>query len=195
MESVLFDVFKEGRRNTPSFYHQQATALVDDAVSMSHSAVIAELSLKCLHNKGIDCSNLDTSDAELLQKDWPQCHIDMYFECPANDKFRTLDGTCNNLFKPYWGAALQPYRRILVAEYNDSFSTPRTDSVVGGPLPPSRQISICMQNATNKLDEPRLNMLFVMFAHFLDTDISSIAATKGTRKKDKDVHGSVSEQF
>jgi hypothetical protein len=39
-----------------------------------------------------------------------------------------------------------------------------------------------MQNATNQLDEPRLSMLFVHFAHFLDHDMSNIAAYKGCQQ-------------
>jgi hypothetical protein len=66
----------------------------------------------------------------------------------------------------------------MPAEYEDGFSVPKP-SFPSGIHPPGRQVSICMQNATNQLDEPRLSMLFVHFAHFLDHDMSNIAAYKG----------------
>ena len=40
------------------------------------------------------------------------------------DKFRTIDGTCNNLMNPTQGAAFTPFRRLLSAEYEDGISQP-----------------------------------------------------------------------
>ena len=40
-------------------------------------------------------------------------------------KYRTFDGTCNNLNSPRRGAANTPLARILPAEYENGFSTPK----------------------------------------------------------------------
>ncbi|KAG6441268.1 hypothetical protein O3G_MSEX001737 [Manduca sexta] len=37
----------------------------------------------------------------------------------VKSRYRTIDGTCNNLNKPTWGAASMPYARILPAKYGD----------------------------------------------------------------------------
>jgi len=182
MEAVLYDVFTATRRHTPSFYHQMATSLDEDAVKLVHQGIVSEESLKCLRDHGVDLEDMDPADEEQLQKDWPQCHRDKYYPCPSTLKFRLHDGTCNNEFKPLWGSARKPFRRMLEPEYNDSLSAPRTDSVLHKELPPSRQISLCLQNKTENLEENGLNMLFVMFGQFLEHDIISIAATKGPNR-------------
>lgn len=39
-------------------------------------------------------------------------------------KYRTIDGTCNNLQHPMWGASLIGFRRILKPIYENGLSTP-----------------------------------------------------------------------
>jgi hypothetical protein len=166
----------------PAFYHQMSTALNEEAVDWIQSGVMAEATLRCLIEKQVDLEELKKSDWRYLQKQWPQCQEGQSpfgeFKCSAKDRFRWMDGKCNNLQNQNWGSVLQPFRRILPAEYEDGFSVPKP-SFPTGIHPPGRQVSICMQNATNQLDEPRLSMLFVHFAHFLDHDMSNIAAYKG----------------
>jgi hypothetical protein len=37
-----------------------------------------------------------------------------------NSAYRTVDGTCNNLENPWWGAAFTPQPRYLPSAYDDS---------------------------------------------------------------------------
>lgn len=39
--------------------------------------------------------------------------------CDPDDKYRTYNGSCNNLQNPYWGAALTPFYRVANAEFSD----------------------------------------------------------------------------
>lgn len=39
-------------------------------------------------------------------------------------KYRTLDGTCNNLQHPMWGASLTGFKRLLPPIYENNFNTP-----------------------------------------------------------------------
>ena len=180
MEAVLHDVFLSTRRHTAAFYHQMSTPLEAEASELVQQAVVAEETIKCLRDHQVESNDLEKDDVQLLQKDWPQCHLEQHFPCPATMKYRLHDGSCNNEFKPLWGTARQPFRRIVSPDYNDSLSAPRTDSLLGVPLPPTRQVSLCFQNKTLKPEETKLNMLFVMFSQFLEADLISIAATKGT---------------
>ena len=41
------------------------------------------------------------------------------FRCDANTLFREVDGTCNNLAHPNWGAANRAHRRYVGADYSD----------------------------------------------------------------------------
>ncbi len=48
-------------------------------------------------------------------------------QCPKNTehirclgtRYRSLDGICNNVEEPWWGASWHPLRRLLPAEYSD----------------------------------------------------------------------------
>jgi len=39
-------------------------------------------------------------------------------------KYRTMDGTCNNLHNPMFGASLAPLIRLLPARYENNFNMP-----------------------------------------------------------------------
>ncbi|XP_060838351.1 peroxidase [Rhopalosiphum padi] len=62
--------------------------------------------------------------------------------CP-NNKYRTIDGSCNNLRYTNWGIPNSKYARLLPPKYSDGIHAPPT-SVSGEPLPGSRLISIVM---------------------------------------------------
>jgi peroxidase len=49
----------------------------------------------------------------------PNCS-DMCF----HTKYRTIDGTCNNLQNPLWGSSHTQFRRILKPIYENGFNTP-----------------------------------------------------------------------
>lgn len=156
----------------PAFYQQLATPLNAEAADLIDSAVAAEVSLHCLKEHQVPKEEIERACHRHRSSGRPDCSRQ------RNSKFRTLDGTCNNMQHPFWGSALQPFRRILPAEYEDGISQPHP-AFPTGILPPGRQVSICMQNATNQWDETRLSMLFVHFAHFLDHDMNFIAPSKG----------------
>lgn len=46
--------------------------------------------------------------------------------CNPQSKYRTYDGTCNNLNRPLDGAANTPYSRFLPPAYGDKIDSPRT---------------------------------------------------------------------
>ena len=39
--------------------------------------------------------------------------------CNGQSKYRNIDGTCNNLQRPLWGASNSPLQRILPPKYDD----------------------------------------------------------------------------
>lgn len=44
---------------------------------------------------------------------------------PASRRYRTHDGTCNNLRHPRWGSAQMPFHRFLQPEYHDGIEDVR----------------------------------------------------------------------
>jgi len=39
--------------------------------------------------------------------------------CDPNSKYRTVDGSCNNLKNPSWGASMTPFYRYINPEFSD----------------------------------------------------------------------------
>nr|CAD7426504.1 unnamed protein product [Timema monikensis] len=72
-----------------------------ELLSSSHLELVANLSGCMVHRPFTNCS-------------------DMCF----HSKYRAIDGTCNNLQHPMWGASLTGFRRILKPIYENGFSTP-----------------------------------------------------------------------
>ena len=72
-----------------------------ELISPSHLAIIANLSNCAAHRRVEQCSDM--------------CY---------NHKYRTFDGTCNNLQHPMWGASLTPFKRLLPPRYENGFNTP-----------------------------------------------------------------------
>ena len=61
---------------------------------------------------GLGLQTIDTR-LSLLEDTCPRLPV-----CLLN-KYRTFDGTCNNLQQPSWGSALSPLERLAPAEYDD----------------------------------------------------------------------------
>nr|CAJ2313429.1 Peroxidase [Metisa plana] len=61
-------------------------------------------------------------------------------DCSYDSKYRTSDGSCNNLQHPYWGSKETPYERLVAYNYGDDIhALPKAKS--GKPLPNARLIS------------------------------------------------------
>ncbi|KAL1490768.1 hypothetical protein ABEB36_013412 [Hypothenemus hampei] len=92
--------------------------------------------------------------------------------CPLiPDKYRRIDGACNNGLHPAWGAPFTPYSRLLPASYHDGIWAPRVSSVSGEPLPSPRQISV---NIFQDNDRPNLEytLALMQFGQFISHDFT-----------------------
>ncbi|XP_022085826.1 peroxidasin homolog [Acanthaster planci] len=98
-------------------------------------------------------------------------------DCPSSTKYRTIDGTCNNLINVNWGKAFSPFVRILPAAYaNDSAALRLAKS--GNPLPGARDVSMkLIENENNVKAEP-WTVLIMHLGQFLDHDIDHAALQK-----------------
>lgn len=169
---------------TPSSYHQQVTTLNSEIRNISDSAVIAENSVRILLAKeNMSIEDLQSADTSALLRQWVHCSDEKTSkQCQSDAKFRTLDGSCNNLVSPMQGASMQPFRRILPPVYDDGFSSPRTKSVVGSEqvLPPAREVSRQFtDSAAPVVTENKLSMLFLTWGQILDHDMTNTGSSKG----------------
>ena len=104
-------------------------------------------------------------------------------KCPHKSeekaRFRTIDGTCNNVDQPFFGAAGTPFRRVQPADYEDKVSAPRV-AQSGDQLPNARNVSRFVHGSNSDRrnpNSPKLTHLAMNWAQFLDHDLTL------TRKK------------
>ncbi|XP_025408382.1 peroxidase-like isoform X2 [Sipha flava] len=91
--------------------------------------------------------------------------------CDFNDKYRTINGTCNNLNNPTWGSSNTPFIRLVGAHYSDGISKLRISSD-GKSLPSARkiQVQLFLYKQTNIPDIN--NQLLMQWGQFVAHDVS-----------------------
>ncbi|EFX81607.1 hypothetical protein DAPPUDRAFT_317231 [Daphnia pulex] len=94
-------------------------------------------------------------------------------------RFRSYDGTCNNLDNPNWGAISAPFRRLIPPDYADDISLPRI-SVTGEQLPTARYISSTIHRDLGFHDHA-VTVFLPAFGQLIDHDMASGAETKDPR--------------
>ena len=82
-------------------------------------------------------SKIDTTKTVI--SDYCPNYLKMNKRCEAH-RYRDLEGICNNLENPHWGAAMVAHSRFLPQSYSDGISAPRI-SVLGKELPTARLVS------------------------------------------------------
>ena len=89
--------------------------------------------------------------------------------------YRTFDGTCNNMHIPRRGAANTALRRLLPAEYQNGFSTPRgwnKSSLYNGyMLPNVRDITTQIITTTKITEDQKFSHMLMQWGQFLDHDL------------------------
>ena len=97
--------------------------------------------------------------------------------CDPNSIFRTIDGTCNNLRNPSFGAINTQFNRIIPADYGDGISTLRRASC-GRELPNARDVSRMVHGSNADRANPnstQLSHLAMNFGQFMDHDTTLAA--------------------
>ncbi|CAH2049862.1 unnamed protein product, partial [Iphiclides podalirius] len=93
-------------------------------------------------------------------------------------KYRTQDGTCNNLNHPLrWGVSNTPFRRALPPDYGDGISSPRRGAN-GAELPSARDVSVTVHRPSYAHDT-EFTVMLAVWGQFLDHDITATALSKG----------------
>lgn len=91
-------------------------------------------------------------------------------QCPNwNSKYRTIDGSCNNVRHPYWGKSYVCHIRLLPPDYADGVSEPRL-SHDGSPLPNTRTVSNIV--TADKPFESFYTHLKMSFGQYVNHDIT-----------------------
>ncbi|XP_067680260.1 peroxidase-like [Haliotis asinina] len=101
--------------------------------------------------------------------------------CTKTDKYRTADGSCNNIRHPDWGQSFIPMRRFLPSQYGDGISSPRTSGLYGIPLASPRLICTTLHTSdANIKSENDVTHMVMQWGQFLDHDITNTPIERGT---------------
>ncbi|XP_030372346.1 peroxidasin, partial [Scaptodrosophila lebanonensis] len=123
-----------------------------DLLSREHLHLVAELS-GCMEHR-----------------EMPNC-TDMCY----HSKYRSIDGTCNNLMHPTWGASLTAFRRLAPPIYENGFSMPigwTKDKLYAGHRKPSaRLVSTSLVATKDITPDTRITHMVMQWGQFLDHDL------------------------
>ncbi|VVC28478.1 Haem peroxidase,Haem peroxidase, animal type [Cinara cedri] len=100
-------------------------------------------------------------------------------ECNVTNKYRTIDGSCNNLRIPWLGATNTPHLRILDAYYDGDYQFRKQAD--GSPLPNAREIQIKLfLDKQSRFLENDNNVLFMQWGQFIAHDVTLLAPFTST---------------
>ena len=88
----------------------------------------------------------------------------------SDSRYRTADGSCNNLSERRYGMADTSLNRIVLPEYSDGVSAPRR-SVTGADLPSARLLSSRLATDLDNIDQKH-TYITMTFGQFVDHDIT-----------------------
>ncbi|KAG8038033.1 hypothetical protein G9C98_006358 [Cotesia typhae] len=90
-------------------------------------------------------------------------------------KYRSIDGSCNNLKHPTWGSSYTGFRRILQPIYENGFSQPigwdPSRLYYGFKKPPARLVSTKLISTTKISSDSRITHMVMQWGQFLDHDL------------------------
>ncbi|XP_044731417.1 peroxidase [Chrysoperla carnea] len=97
-------------------------------------------------------------------------------QAPAclKSRYRTYDGSCNNLRNPIWGTTNSSYVRLLPAKYGDGISTPTDAGNQDYPLP--RIVSIVLF-PTGERQDPKWTLAAMQYGQIITHDMAMIAGS------------------
>ncbi|KAK1792924.1 hypothetical protein P4O66_001649 [Electrophorus voltai] len=105
-----------------------------------------------------------------------------------HQKYRSHDGTCNNLQHPMWGASLTAFERLLKSVYDNGFNLPRGTTNRrhnGYALPLPRLVSTTMVGTDTITPDERYTHMLMQWGQFLDHDLdSTVVALSQSRFSD-----------
>ena len=98
----------------------------------------------------------------------------------TDSKYRTFDGSCNNLYNPYWGKAFVCHLRLVPAAYEDGIEKPKTYSYTGALLPNPRLISTAAHSP--RPDRSYYTHLKMGWGQWVNHDLTNTAVSTANYK-------------
>ncbi|KAK7084550.1 hypothetical protein SK128_015650 [Halocaridina rubra] len=169
--------------NSPSLKHQVSFGRTDP-ISM-HMANLGHLISKATENlvaslnlpvSSISALSLLGESEECEQRFGAFLRPALSSDCDHRNKYRSFDGSCNNVDDNLMGAAFTQYRRILPPEYGDGISSIRM-AKSGEPLPSARLVTSIISKGN--INSQTHTLLQMSFGQFLGHDLIATPVSKG----------------
>ncbi|XP_076048609.1 salivary peroxidase/catechol oxidase-like [Oratosquilla oratoria] len=95
-------------------------------------------------------------------------------DCDPTSRYRTIDGTCNNLDNTDQGKSNRRMGRFHPPVYEDVVGAPRLTGISGAPLPNPRDVSLALHTSSSNERESLISLLVMQWGQFLDHDLIHI---------------------
>jgi hypothetical protein len=106
------------------------------------------------------------------------CPFKRIAKCDVNSRFRTAEGSCNNLVNTWWGKSETPYKRYIKPAFDDGIGSPRMLAKSGALLPNPRKISALIAVDNGLVDKFDTHIL-ALFGQFLAHEMTSASISAG----------------
>ncbi|XP_043667765.1 peroxidase-like isoform X2 [Vespula pensylvanica] len=106
-----------------------------------------------------------------------KCMASHVASCNSKMKYRTIDGSCNNIDNPSWGRAMTAYTRILFPQYFDGIQEPRNMGQTKKPLPSARTVS-ALVTANNDQSDATKTLAVMQWSQFVSHDLAHTPVRK-----------------
>ncbi|XP_066590140.1 peroxidase-like isoform X2 [Prorops nasuta] len=106
-----------------------------------------------------------------------KCAVANAVKCDAKQKYRSIDGSCNNIRNPSWGRAMTAYTRILFPHYFDGIQEPRHMGENRKMLPGARTVSLSISSPSNQSDLSR-TLAVMQWGQFISHDLAHTPVRK-----------------
>lgn len=145
----------------------KAAEVFDQAVTMLRNQLLNNESVQMI---GDQIPDLSECELEVLGKLSGCQEHQREADCSScfHQKYRSVDGSCNNLDNPLQGAAEIPFLRLLDPAYEDGVGLPIGWS---GDKPSAREISLDILSANKVTDDESFSLMLMQVGQFLDHDI------------------------
>ncbi|CAI5443860.1 unnamed protein product [Caenorhabditis angaria] len=133
---------------------------------LPHPLSILVAKRRMREQRAVDAAKLPKSEIGCAEEQRaPQCEINSCY----HKKYRSADGTCNNLAQPVNGAAFTRYLRMLPAVYDDGFNS--VVSSINRNRPNPREVSMFLLS-TDRTIPTHVNSIFMAFGQLFAHDVT-----------------------
>ncbi|XP_012141528.2 salivary peroxidase/catechol oxidase isoform X2 [Megachile rotundata] len=144
---------------------------LDAIVAMKASSYLLHQSCRRFGLEKDDCARFISSLSLQGTPLSSSCSASQTMVCNPRAKYRSIDGTCNNVENPTWGSAMTAYTRILFPQYFDGIQEPRRMGRTKKPLPGARTVSVAL-STPNDLSDVSRTLTVMQWGQFIANDMS-----------------------